>query len=146
MLVVDTCQAKNIEGRFDANSLVKHSASSLFAFVLARQKGSEGSQEYPSGKYGLFTYALLEGLKGKADHNHDGLVSVNELFEFTAPLVEKLRDRSMGPQTPQFIAPESLNSFPLIGGYPSLAERVGVWNEFSVSEGKRALFSVRVSG
>lgn len=115
VLVVDTCQAKNIEGRFDANSLVKHSASSLFAFVLA-SKGSEDSQEYPSGKHGLFTYALLEGFKGKADHNLDGLVSVNELFKFTAPLVEKLRDRSIGPQTPQFIAPESLTSFPLIGG------------------------------
>ena len=113
VLVVDTCQAKNIEGRFDAHSLVKHSASSLFAFMLA-SKGGEESQEYTTGKHGLFTYALLQGLSGKADLNQDGLVSINELFNFTAPLVEKLRDRSIGPQTPQLIAPEPLNSFPFV--------------------------------
>src|SRR3569623_2118255 len=77
VLIVDTCQAKNIEGRFDAGALIKRSAASQFSFVLASQGGEE-SQEYEPGQHGLFTYALLAGLAGGSDTNHDGLLSVNE--------------------------------------------------------------------
>lgn len=63
LLIVDTCQAKNIAGTFDAHALVKRSASSQFSFLLASKAG-EDSQEYPEGGHGLFTYALLNALAG----------------------------------------------------------------------------------
>jgi len=115
LLIVDTCQAKQISGHFKDYSLVKRSASSRMAFVLAAQ-GNEESQEYEPGKHGLFTYALLEGLKGGGARG----VTVEEWFRFAAQVVNQLRDRRIGPQTPQLIAPPSLRAM-RIGEAPAAA-------------------------
>ena len=50
----------------DLQSLGKRSATSALSLLLAA-KGSEESQEYPPARHGLFTHALLEGLRGGAD-------------------------------------------------------------------------------
>jgi hypothetical protein len=112
VLIVDTCQARNIEGTFDARSLAKRSASSQFALALASQGGEE-SQEYAAGKHGLFTWALLDGLSGGADANGDRRLSITELFAHAAPLVERLHDKAVGAQTPQLIAPAPLDAIGL---------------------------------
>lgn len=104
LLVVDTCQARQISGHFQEYSLVKRSASSHIAFVLAAQ-GNEESQEYEPGGHGLFTYALLEGLKG-----NPAPITVEQWFDTAALTVDRLRDRRIGPQTPQLIAPAALRS------------------------------------
>jgi WD40 repeat protein len=114
VLMVDTCQAKNIEGRFEVHSLMKRSAASRFSLVVAA-KGDEESQEYAPARHGLFTYALLNALDLKSDANRDGLVTLKEIFEAAMPVVEKLRDRSIGPQTPQLLAPKVLEDSALFG-------------------------------
>ncbi len=113
VLIVDTCQARNVSGRFQDYSLVKRSASSHIAFVLA-SKGDEESQEYAQARHGLFTYALLEGLRGAADLDHDKRITVNEWFGYAANRVDQLRDRTIGPQTPQLIAPSALRAMALM--------------------------------
>jgi WD40 repeat protein len=112
-LVVDTCHARDVEGRVETHSLMKRSAASQFSMVLA-SKGDEESQEYSQGNHGLFTYALLQALSGESDGNRDGQVSVQEWFVRAGPLVESLRDKSVGPQTPQLIAPPPLGEVPLM--------------------------------
>ena len=114
ILIVDTCHAQRIEGRFESHSLMKRSASSLFPLIVA-SKGEEQSQEYPPAKHGLFTYALMSALTPEADVNRDGVVSLKEAFDFAIPLVEKLREKTIGSQTPQMVAPYSLGEFVLIG-------------------------------
>jgi WD40 repeat protein len=114
LLVVDTCQAKNITGTFDAHSLKKRSAASLFALVAA-SKGDESSQEYALARHGLFTYAFLQGLQGKADRNADGVVSLIEAFAYTQETVERLRDAKES-QTPQILAPNQLPYMALSSG------------------------------
>jgi hypothetical protein len=109
LLIVDTCQARQIAGRFAADPLLKRSASSRLAFILA-SKGDEESQEYEAGKHGLFTYGLLEGLEPG--------VTVAEWFDRAARTVDALRDRRIGPQTPQFIAPASLAGMRLMSKPP----------------------------
>jgi WD40 repeat protein len=111
LLIVDTCEAKNISGTFDAHSLKKRSAASNFALMVAAQ-GDQKSQEYGEKRHGLFTYALLEGLKGAADKDKDQVVELEEAFAFTTPLVERLRDKSE-PQTPDLIAPAFLKNMAL---------------------------------
>lgn len=113
LLIVDTCQARNIEGRFEAHPLLKRSAASMFALLVA-SKGNEESQEYPPGRHGLFTYALLQALAPQSDANRDGTVSLAEVFEAVRPLVERLRDKRTGAQTPQIVAPAALAELPLL--------------------------------
>jgi WD40 repeat protein len=114
LLVVDTCQAKNIEGTFDIHSLAKRSMTSSFA-ILTASKGAEESQENSRMKQGLFTYALLKGLSGEGDRNKDGQIVLSELYAFAADFVEKNRDRAVGKQTPQLAAPEVLKGMILAG-------------------------------
>ena len=64
---------------------------------------------------GSLRSALLQGLQPGSDRNRDGRVNVREWFEAAATTVERFRDRSIGPQTPQFEAPESLATLPLLG-------------------------------
>ncbi len=113
VLIIDTCQAgSSIESNFNAYSLSKRSAASLFPLLLA-SKGGESSMEYGRKSHGLFTYALLEGLKGPADNNQDRHITVRELYDFIFPLINQLRD-SNKKQTPQLISTESLNKIRLI--------------------------------
>jgi len=112
LLVVDTCQAKNIAGTFDIHSLAKRSATSSFALLVA-SKGDEESQEYPTGNHGLFTYALLKGLAGDGDNNKNGNVDLSELYEFVSRFVENNRDKKVGNQTPQLTAPKELQKMVL---------------------------------
>jgi hypothetical protein len=112
ILIVDTCQARDIEGRFDLHSLAKRSASSLFALVAAA-KGDEKSQEYGKGQHGLFTYALLEALRSGAHADGDGRVTLLETYKAALPIVERLRDRALA-QTPQLVAPSPLDQTVLV--------------------------------
>jgi hypothetical protein len=104
LLIVDTCQARQIAGHFQDSPLIKRSASSRLAFILA-SKGDEESQEYEAGSHGLFTYGLIQGLTPG--------VTVAEWFAIAARTVDELRDRRIGPQTPQFMAPPSLQTMRL---------------------------------
>jgi hypothetical protein len=47
--------------------------------------------------HGVFTYYVLQGLKGSADANHDRRISVGELFDFVRPHVV---EATGGAQTP----------------------------------------------
>jgi len=67
------------------------SVDDLFLERLARSKGraiiassrpSEVSIAGADLRHGFFTYYLLEGLKGAADLNRDGIVSLQELYEY----------------------------------------------------------------
>ncbi len=120
LLIVDTCQARNIEGRFEPYSLMKRSAASLFSLIVA-SKGDETSQEYAPGRHGLFTYALINALVPESDSNGDGLVSVSEVFSAAKPVVDKLRDKSVGPQTPQRVSPPLIGELPLMKAAPRTA-------------------------
>lgn len=107
LLIVDTCSSGAMGGTFDVHSLAKRSLSSNFA-LLAASRGNEESQELPSARHGLFTHALLEALHSGFDPNADGFVSLSEAFEYTFDKVQTLRNRAVGPQTPQLSAPDVL--------------------------------------
>jgi Caspase domain/WD domain, G-beta repeat len=124
ILIVDTCSSSAIQGTFDAYSLAKRSLSSSFA-LLAASKGSEESQSFPKGGHGLFTYALLEALKTGYDPDQDGTESVGEVFEYAFDHVEKWHNPAVGPQTPQFVAPDVLKNWPLIKTATKVARAAG---------------------
>ncbi len=65
--------------------------------VIASAGGAEYAVEAPEWKNGVFTHAVIRGLKGEADRNQDGRVQVSELRDFVEQEVARLTD---GHQTP----------------------------------------------
>ncbi|HEX9614716.1 MAG TPA: caspase family protein [Bacteroidota bacterium] len=65
--------------------------------VFTASAAGEVSQEFPELGHGVFTYYLLEGLKGAADLNNDYLVTVNELMGFVE---EQVKRKTRGAQNP----------------------------------------------
>lgn len=67
------------------------------AVVIGSAGGTEYAFESRYWKNGVFTYAVLRGLKGEADRNRDGHLQVSELRDFVEQEVRRL---TQGRQTP----------------------------------------------
>lgn len=65
--------------------------------VFTASAAGEVSQEFPELGHGVFTYYLLEGLKGAADANNDYLVTVNEMMGYVE---EQVKRKTRGAQNP----------------------------------------------
>ena len=67
--------------------------------VISASDDSQFSQESEAwgGGHGVFTYFLLEGLKGSADYNQDTMVTLGELIPF---LSEQVRRETGNAQSP----------------------------------------------
>jgi hypothetical protein len=69
------------------------------AIMTASDVGESSKENLQwGGGHGVFTYYLLEGLKGAADANHDHQITVGELFDYVSRQVSKQTDGSQHPQ------------------------------------------------
>ena len=68
--------------------------------IITASKPDELSLETDELKHGIFTYYLTEGLKGKADLNKDGVVTVDELYNYVYEQVTKKARQLGGKQHP----------------------------------------------
>jgi len=67
------------------------------AFLLS-SKDTEYSKESSGLRQGVFSYFLIEGMKGKADFNRDQIVTIAELYEY---IQIGVRDYTKNEQNPQ---------------------------------------------
>ena len=65
--------------------------------VFTASAAGEVSQEFPELGHGVFTYYLLDGLKGTADTNNDYIVTVNEMMGYVE---EQVKRKTRGAQNP----------------------------------------------
>lgn len=65
--------------------------------LLMSSKAEELSLEDHGLRQGVFTYYVLQGMKGSADKNNDYLVSIKELYNY---VYAKVRDYTANAQTP----------------------------------------------
>ena len=65
--------------------------------IFTASAQNEVSQESQELGHGVFTYYLLEGLKGKADLNNDYVVTINELMTYVE---DKVKRTTKGYQNP----------------------------------------------
>lgn len=68
--------------------------------VMSSSSGKEFSYENASWKHGAFTKGILEGLDGRADYNHDELISLLELNLYVTERVKELTRGQQHPYTP----------------------------------------------
>jgi serine/threonine protein kinase len=99
MVCLDCCHAGRVLGagcqpRAAANRDMQIRPALLMSlvgknrFLIASCDEGQESLEAESHGHGLFTYHLLEGIRGAADRDGDGKVGVSELFEYVAAAVE----------------------------------------------------------
>ncbi len=65
--------------------------------VFTASAAGEVSQEFPELGHGVFTYFLLDGLRGKADYNNDYTITINEAMQYTE---ENVKRKTRGAQNP----------------------------------------------
>ncbi|HAP37169.1 MAG TPA: hypothetical protein DCQ28_15020 [Bacteroidetes bacterium] len=65
--------------------------------VFTASQAGEVSQELEKFGHGVFTYYLLDGMKGKADFNNDYTVTIGELMDYVE---EKVKRQTNGNQHP----------------------------------------------
>ena len=71
------------------------------------------------GGHGVFTYYLLQGLRGEADSNNNGFVAVGELFEYVRENVKKATNHR---QHPSIGTNPFDRNMPLAIAFPNAAE------------------------
>jgi Caspase domain len=110
VVFLDTCYSGAAGGRTFASKKRRGSdVDDLFLERLTRSKGrviitasrpTEVSLELPELGHGVFTYYLAQGLKGAADLNRDGIVSLQELYEYLEQQVSRKARAVGGNQHP----------------------------------------------
>ena len=105
LVFLDTCYSGAAGGRTFASRRTRAvTLDEAFLDRLTRSKGraivtasrpGEVSLELPELGHGIFTYYLIEGLKGAADLNRDGIVSLQELYEYLEREVTR-KSRAVG--------------------------------------------------
>jgi hypothetical protein len=96
IMFVDTCHASTA---YNAR-LVKDAADANIVVFSATDKDTE-AQETPTLGHGVFTYALSQGLNGRADSRKQGLVNILALADYVS---EEVRRMTHSEQEPVFSA------------------------------------------
>jgi hypothetical protein len=107
IVILDCCysgtfaRGTKAAGDLDLQQLVSEPARGRVVLTASRSTESsfEGDPRLPGGPVGsVFTSALVEGIRsGAADHNDDGVISIDEAFHYAYRRVRELGS----PQTPQ---------------------------------------------
>jgi len=95
LLIADACNSGAIRMSAPETPVKREQGKELLFFLSSRN--SQMSIELPKIKGGVFTYFLLQGLKGGADSNRDRIITAKELFDFVSP---KVKEGTKGTQIP----------------------------------------------
>ncbi|KAF0122563.1 MAG: NB-ARC domain-containing protein, partial [bacterium] len=113
LIFADTCHSEGVAGKktrgVDNDRFVKE-LQEANAVIFTSSRGRELSQESDKWKHGAFTYAIIEGINGKADLIKDNRVSMKELDTYVSETVPKITN---GAQHPITNTPDGYVNFPV---------------------------------
>lgn len=92
VMFMDSCYSGGLPGRGARDIGIvddpyKRLAEGKGRLVIAAAQPNQRSWEEPSLGHGIFTYHLIEALQGKADLDHDGYVSILEVYTYLQRVV-----------------------------------------------------------
>jgi hypothetical protein len=96
IFIADSCYSGASGGRTIGITGIRANISEAFLERIASGRGrvimtasgaNEGSAENDELQHGVFTYYLIEGLRGKADADKDGLITVDEVYRYVSDQV-----------------------------------------------------------
>jgi ankyrin repeat protein len=123
LIIADAChsggfsQMKPKAPTSGIKQFLKEVKGSTGCAVITSGKEGQLSWEMPNLKNSVFTHNLIDGLKGKADRDHDGMVTLNEAYQYAYNLT---REETGGRQHPQFEG-KVVGAFPLAFVGPPLS-------------------------
>ena len=106
VFIADACYSGASGGRTLITDNVRANISDAFIDRIASGKGrvimtasgpNEVSVEDDELEHGVFTYYLLEAMKGKADYDSDGLVTVDEGYRYVSEEVPRATGQEQHP-------------------------------------------------
>ena len=106
VFIADSCYSGASGGRTVGISGFRANISDTFLDRLSKGKGrviltasstNEVSVENDDLQHGVFTYYLIEGLKGKADTDNDGLITVDEAYRYVSVRVRNITGQEQNP-------------------------------------------------
>ena len=106
LLLLDSCHAGSEKGADDKQQVAAAALGEPFRDVrdvvtIASSTANEKSQLWEERQQSLFSYWLNQGLKGHADRNGDGVVDIDELYDYVHGNVTRTATaRFPLPQTP----------------------------------------------
>lgn len=80
-----------------SDSFINRIASGKGRVIMTASSANEVSVEDDALQHGIFTYYLIEGLKGSADYDSDGLVTVDEAYRYVSYEVPKATAQEQHP-------------------------------------------------
>ena len=95
MIFADACFSGAMRQDKKHNGHMSPTNSNVMLFLSCRD--DEASIEATKMTNGFFTYALQQGLRGRADTNRDKVITARELFNYVS---EDVREKSHGRQHP----------------------------------------------
>ncbi len=123
VVFLDACYSGAAGGRTFASKKTRAGhVDEAFLERLARSKGrailtasrpAEVSIELPELGHGIFTYYLIQGLKGAGDLNGDGIVTLQELYEYVEQQVTQ-KSRAVGGNQHPVMKGELEGALPLV--------------------------------
>jgi hypothetical protein len=106
IFIADTCYSGASGGRTMMATKTRANLSDKFYERISRGKGrviisscsaNEISKEDDNLQHGIFSYYMLEGLKGGADQDGDGIITVSELFSYLSRKVPQASAQDQHP-------------------------------------------------
>ncbi len=106
IFIADTCYSGASGGRTMVTSKTRANLSDRFYERISKGKGrviisscsaNEISKEDDNLQHGIFSYHMLEGLKGNADQDGDGIITVSELFSYISRTVPEASAQDQHP-------------------------------------------------
>jgi hypothetical protein len=106
IFIADSCYSGASGGRTISLTEIRANISDAFLDRIATGKGkiiltASGANEVSAEKkhlqHGVFTYFLLEGMKGKADTDQDGLITVDEAYRYVSRRVPDATNQEQHP-------------------------------------------------
>jgi uncharacterized caspase-like protein len=108
-MFVDACYSGAAGGRTFMSKRTRGTLDDRFLERLTKSRGrvvvtasrpSEVALELPTLRHGIFTYYLVQGLKGAADADGDGIVTLNEIYQYVEREVRTRSRQEGGNQQP----------------------------------------------
>lgn len=108
LCIADACLAGGLaQQRAKRQTMAKDIGDGSNVAMILASRSTQGAVEDQRLSGGAFTYYMLQGLKGRADLDGNGIVTIRELHRYVMPQVKQ---RTGGRQTPIFYGrfPDSL--------------------------------------